>query len=49
MTPACRDWLTQGRNARQDWLTRVIDRELSREEQDELARAVRLLQRVGRA
>ena len=49
VTPACRDWLTQGRTARQDWLTRVIDRELSREEQDELARAVRLLQRIGRA
>ena len=49
LTPACRKRIIQGRTARQDWLTRVIDRELSREEQDELERAVRLLQRLVRA
>ena len=49
LAPACRDWLAQGRTARQDWLTCVIDRELSCEEQDLLAQAVCLLRRIGRA
>ena len=46
VTPACREWITAGRAARQDWLTRVIDRELSPDEQARLADMVVLLKRI---
>ena len=49
VTPACRDWIAAGRSARQDWLLRVIDRELSPEEQARLAAAVALLRRLADA
>ncbi len=49
LTPACQDWLTRGRAARQDWLARSIDRELTAEERGELARAVALLARIAGA
>jgi DNA-binding MarR family transcriptional regulator len=46
LTPACRKWLRQTRAAKQDWLLRAIDAELNTREQQELARALTLLQRV---
>ncbi|MBS0361440.1 MAG: MarR family transcriptional regulator [Proteobacteria bacterium] len=42
----CRQWLTEGRAARQDWLSRTIDARLSPEEQDQLAAALPLLHRL---
>ena len=47
LTPSCRQWITRGRAARQDWLTRVIDRELAAEDREVLARAVALLTRIS--
>ncbi len=49
VTPACRNWIRAGRDARQDWLTRVIDRELSPAERERLADALALLRRVAEA
>jgi DNA-binding MarR family transcriptional regulator len=46
LTPACRKWIRQNRAAKQDWLLRVIDTELTAREQQELARALALLNRV---
>lgn len=46
LTPACRRWIRRTRAAKQDWLSRAIDTELSVREQQELARALALLQRV---
>ena len=46
VTPACRNWITAGRAARQDWLARLIDRELEPHEQALLARALPLLKRL---
>lgn len=46
LTPACRKWMRQTRAAKQDWLLRAIDAELGAREQQELARALALLQRV---
>ncbi len=46
LTPACRTWLEEGRAARQDWLTRALQARLSRQEQDEVAKAVGLLKRL---
>lgn len=46
MTDHCRQWLTQGRAARQDWLSRTIDAQLSPQEQAQLAAAIPLLQRL---
>ena len=40
------DWLREGRAARQDWLTRTILARLSAAEQDQLAAAMPLLQRL---
>ena len=48
LTDACREWLTLGRAARQDWLVRVIEDRLSDEEQAQLAAALPLLQRLAR-
>jgi len=44
LTDDCR--LTEGRAARQDWLTRTIEARLSTSEQDQLAAAMPLLQRL---
>ncbi|MBA2962112.1 MULTISPECIES: MarR family winged helix-turn-helix transcriptional regulator [Ramlibacter] len=46
LTPACRKWIRQNRAAKQDWLLRAIHAELSAREQQELARALALLNRV---
>jgi DNA-binding MarR family transcriptional regulator len=46
LTPACRKWIRQNRAAKQDWLLRAIHAELSVREQQELARALALLNRV---
>jgi len=46
LTPACRRWMRQTRAAKQDWLSRAIEAELSLREQQDLARALALLQRV---
>jgi DNA-binding MarR family transcriptional regulator len=46
LTPACREWVREGRVARQDWLTRRIHERLSPREQEELASAAALLKRL---
>ena len=46
LTEHCRQWLRQGREARQDWLSRTIQGHLSRPEQEQLAAALLLLRRV---
>ena len=48
LTDACREWLTLGRAARQDWLVRTLEEQLSPEEQAQLAAAMPLLQRLTR-
>jgi len=47
LTEACREWLALGRAARQDWLVRAIEDQLSAEEQAQLAAAMPLLQRMA--
>ncbi len=46
VAPTWRDWIATGRAARQDWLTRVIDRELTPDERARLAGAIVLLKRI---
>ena len=46
LTPECRRRIRTGRLAREDWLVGALGKALSAEEQDELARAVRLLRRL---
>jgi len=46
LTDHCRTWLTEGRAARQDWLTRTLEARLSPAEQAQLAAALPLLQRI---
>lgn len=46
LTTACREWIKAGRAAREDWLFHAIRTNLAPEEQEELARAVELLQRL---
>lgn len=46
LTDACREWITAGRAARKDWLFRAIRTKLAPREQDELAAAVALLNRL---
>lgn len=46
LTEACRTWIARHRAAREDWLLQAIGATLSAAEQDELARAVRLLKRL---
>src|SRR5579864_1153819 len=46
LTPSCRELIRTGRAARQDWLLRAIQRELSAEEQAQLALSLRLLGRI---
>ena len=40
------DWIAQGRAVRQDWLSRTIEARLSPEEQQQLAAAMPLFQRL---
>ncbi|NML44363.1 MarR family transcriptional regulator [Ramlibacter sp. G-1-2-2] len=49
LTPACRKWLRDTRATRQDWLQRAIESQLSPREQQDLAKALALLQRVVEA
>lgn len=49
LTEACRTWLREGRAARQDWLAGAIEARLSAAEQQELAAAIRLLERLAGA
>lgn len=46
LTGACRKWVENGRAARQDLLTRLIEARLSPQEQREVAKAVELLKRL---
>ncbi len=46
LTPACLTLIQSGRAARQDWLHGAIVSKLSPDEEDELARALRLLARL---
>jgi len=46
LTDTCRQWIRDGRTARQDWLSRRIQDRLSAREQFELATAVDLLARL---
>jgi DNA-binding MarR family transcriptional regulator len=47
LTESCRKWVEEGRAARQDWLTRMIQARLSGEEQSKLVEAVELLKRLA--
>ncbi len=44
LTDHCRDWMAQARAARQDWLSRTIEAQLSPDEQAQLAAAMTLLE-----
>jgi DNA-binding MarR family transcriptional regulator len=46
LTPACRELIRSGRAARHDWLFRAIQTELTPQEQEQLAAAMSLLNRV---
>ncbi|MES2031493.1 MAG: MarR family transcriptional regulator [Pseudomonadota bacterium] len=46
LTPSCLTWIAEARAARQDWLLQTIEKQLTPSEQDELARAVKLLTRI---
>ncbi len=46
LTDSCRQWVAEGRAARQDWLTRTLQARLSPQEQIEVANAVELLKRL---
>jgi DNA-binding MarR family transcriptional regulator len=46
LTDACRERISAGRTARQDWLSRTIAARLSPTEQETLAAAIPLLQRL---
>ena len=46
LTDACRKWVKEGRAAKQDWLSRTIAARLTVKEQDDLAKAIELLQRL---
>ncbi len=47
LTDACRKWISEGRAARHDWLTRKIEAKLSPEEQQALTKGVELLKRIA--
>ena len=47
LTPAFRKILKESRSAKEDWLVRALQAQLSPQEQDELAAAVKLLQRLA--
>lgn len=46
LTDACLEWIREGRAARQDWLSRAIQAQLSPQEQKHVAAAVALLGRI---
>jgi DNA-binding MarR family transcriptional regulator len=46
LTDACRQWVQEGRAARQDWLSRRLQARLSIAEMDVVATAVELLNRL---
>ena len=46
LTPACVALFKNGRAARTDWLLRNIEQKLSRQEQDQIAAALKLLNRL---
>ncbi len=46
LTDTCREWIREGRAARQDWLFRTIRTRLSPEEQKNLAATIDLLKRL---
>jgi len=46
LTPNCIIWIREGRAARQDFLTRAIQAQLSPPEQAQLAAAIELLKRI---
>lgn len=46
LTEQCRHWISHGRAARQDWLSRVIETRLSPAERDQLGEALPLLLRL---
>jgi DNA-binding MarR family transcriptional regulator len=46
LTPKCLKWMQQGRAARQDWLTAIIEQKLSALEQKEVQAALKLLARL---
>ena len=46
LTETCRTWVAEGRAARQDWLARALEAQLSPQEQDEVGRVVDLLGRL---
>jgi DNA-binding MarR family transcriptional regulator len=45
LTDTCREWIKEGRAARQDWLFRTIQARLSAQEQEKLAASIDLLKR----
>ncbi|NVZ23727.1 MarR family winged helix-turn-helix transcriptional regulator [Pseudomonas costantinii] len=47
LTPTFRKHLTESRAAKDDWLLRALQEQLSPQEQDELAAAVKLLERLA--
>jgi DNA-binding MarR family transcriptional regulator len=47
LTDACREWIREGRAARQDWLFRAMQAKLSLAEQEKLADAIELLKRIA--
>jgi DNA-binding MarR family transcriptional regulator len=49
LTDAARDEFRTGRRAKEDWLTRVIEAEFTDAEIRQLADAIDLLDRIGRA
>jgi DNA-binding MarR family transcriptional regulator len=46
LTPKARELVHAARAARQDWLLAAIQKNFSQEEQDDIARAVKLLERI---
>jgi DNA-binding MarR family transcriptional regulator len=46
LTPACRELFRSGRAARQDWLLRKLQTKLTPQEQEQLAAAMKLLNRL---
>jgi DNA-binding MarR family transcriptional regulator len=46
LTKTCRKWITDGRAARQDWLTQAIRQNLSPQEQKQVSSAIHLLARL---
>jgi DNA-binding MarR family transcriptional regulator len=47
LTPACLKTLKTGRAVKEDWLFRALQAQLTPREQDELAAAIKLLQRLA--